>query len=175
MPTSTLGDSAARNGGFDAVDNRGNLYVTFMTSSNKAQVDRWMNGTGSPVNLGLKLVSAGAILTTRTGALAVCDPFAYRCGIFEPGAHRMSHVFAHIGRGGNAGIVPDKRDFLHPNALALDRSERRAYVAADSLSRWAFPGPIDRPNHRPLVEVNVTGGAGNGIAASPASRPGAPF
>jgi hypothetical protein len=174
-PTASLGDSVARNGGYDALDDQGNLYVTFMTQSNTAQVDRWMGGTGTPTNLGLKLISAGGILTTRSGALAVCDPFAFRCGIFERGSTRMSHVFAHMGRGAGAGIVPDKPPFLHPNALALDRAERRATVAADSLSVWAYPGPANRPNHLPRIEIKVAGGAGSGVAVSPASRPGAPF
>jgi hypothetical protein len=174
-PTGSLGDSVARNGAYDAVDNQGNLYVTFMTKSNKAQVDRWMGGTGTPTNLGLKLISAGGILTTRSGALAVCDPFAFRCGIFEPGSTGMSHIFAHMGRANGARIVPDKPPFLHPNALAIDRAERHAFVAAQSLSLWAYPGPVNRPNHLPRIEIKVPGGAGNGIAVSPASRPGAPF
>jgi hypothetical protein len=174
-PTSSLGDSVARNGGYDVVDDRGDLYVTFMTQSNTGQVDRWIGGSGTPANLGLQLVSAGGILTTRSGGLAVCDPFAFRCGIFERGSKRMSHIFAHMGRGKGAGIVPDKPPFLHPNAPALDRAERRAYVSAESLSVWAYPGPADRPNHLPLIEIKVPGNAGNGIAVSPASRPGAPF
>ena len=107
VPSRTLGDPAARNGAFGAVDNQGNLYVTFMTKSNLAQVDRFAGGTGTPENLGLKLVSAGAIVTTKTGALAVCDPYAYRCGIFERGEQKMSHVFGHMGRGGNDAI-PNK-------------------------------------------------------------------
>jgi hypothetical protein len=174
-PTGTLSDPNARNGGFDALDNQGNLYVTFMTQSNKAQVDRWMGGTGTPKNLGLKLVSAGAIVTTASGTLAVCDPFAFRCGEFAPGSTKMSHVFAHMGRGATSGPIPDKPPFLHPDALALDRGEQHAYVAATSLTMWKYPGPANRPNHLPQVQIPVQGDAGQGIAVSPPSRPGAPY
>jgi hypothetical protein len=171
-PTASLDDANARNGGYAAVDNAGNLYVTFMTEDNKAQVDRWAGGSGTPENLGLKLISSGGIVTTGTGALAVCDPFDFRCGIFERGSTTMSHVFAHRGRNG----IVDKPPWLHPEALALDAGERQAYVTANSLSVWRFPGPASRLNHRPLQEINVpNGGADEGIAVSPASRPGAPW
>jgi hypothetical protein len=173
-PTGSLSDPEARNGGYDAVDNQGNLYVTFMTQSNTAQVDRWSGGTGSPQNLGLELVSDGGIVTTASGALAVCDPFAFRCGVFEQGSTKLSHVFGHMGRSAS-GPNPDKPPWLHPDALALDRAEHLAYVAAESLTAWRFPGPDHRQNHLPLTQINVPGGAGQGIAVSPASLPGAPF
>jgi hypothetical protein len=173
-PTGTLSDSDARNGGYDAIDNHGDLYVTFMTQENKAQVDRWFGGAGSPQNLGLRLVSDGEIVTTKTGALAICDPFAFRCGLFQTRSNTMSHVFGHMGFG--RGIVPNKPPWLHPDAVALDRNEDRAYVAAESLTVWTFPGPDHRPNRLPLVEIKVPdGGAGVGIAVTPASRPGNPY
>ena len=173
-PTGSLSDPNARNGAYDAMDNMGNLYVTFMTQNNKAQVDRWMGGAGSPQNLGLKLVSAGGIVTTADGSLAVCDPFAFRCGSFARGSTTMSKVFGHMGLG-SGGVGPDKPPFLHPETLALDRRERLAYVAADSLTTWRFPGPDHRANHLPLAEFRIPGDAGQGLAVSPASRPGAPF
>ncbi|MGA8534859.1 MAG: hypothetical protein WB615_12195 [Candidatus Tumulicola sp.] len=175
VPTNTLSDPDARNGGYDAIDNQGNLYVTFMTQDNKAQVDRWTGGTGNPENLGLQLISDGGIVTTKTGALAICDPFAYRCGVFAPGSQKMAHVFGHMGRG-RGDVVPNKPPWLHPDTVALDRRERRAYVASDSLTTWAFPGPERRPNHLPIDEIKVPqGGAGQGIAITPASRPGNPY
>jgi hypothetical protein len=173
-PTGSLSDPDARNGGYAAVDNQGNLYVTFMTQSNTAQVDRWIGGAGTPQNLGLKLVSDGGIVTTASGALAVCDPFAFRCGIFESGSTKMTHVFGHMGSG-KGGVVPNKPPWLHPDSVALDRRERRAYVAADSLTSWTFPGPASRPNRLPLEQVKVPGGGEQGIAVSPASRPGNPY
>jgi len=172
-PTGSLSDPNARNGAYDALDDHRDLYVTFMTQDNKAQVDRWMGGAGSPQNLGLELVSAGGIVTTASGSLAVCDPFGFRCGIFAPGSKTMSNVFGHMGGGSNAG--PDKPPLLHPDTLALDRRERLAYVAANTLSTWRFPGPTSRPNHRPLAEFQIPGGAGQGLAVNPASRPGAPY
>ncbi len=107
-----------------------------MTQSNKAQVDRWMGGSGNPENLKLQLISDGGIVTTATGALAVCDPFAFRCGIFERGTTKMSHVFGHMGRRG----LSDKPPWLHPDTLVLDAGEHLAYVAADTLSAWGFLG-----------------------------------
>jgi hypothetical protein len=174
-PTGALSDPNARNGGSDAIDNQGNVYVTFMTQSNAAQVDEWLGGKGNSKNLGLKLISAGAIVTTSTGTLAVCDPFAFRCGEFAPGSTKMSHVFGHMGRGRSNDVIPDKLPLLHPDGLALDRSERQAFVSAKSLTQWNFPGPNGRPNHLPVVEVKVPGGAYAGVAVSPASRPGAPY
>jgi hypothetical protein len=173
-PTRSLSDPNARNGAYDALDNKGNLYVTFMTQANKAQVDRWVGAAGSPQNLGLKLISAGGIVTTASGSLAVCDPFAFRCGRFAPGSTTMSNVFGHMGRG-SAGVGPDKPPWLHPDTLALDLGENLAYVAANSLTTWRFPGPDHRPNHLPLVQISVPGNAGQGLAVSPASRPGAPW
>jgi hypothetical protein len=175
IPTMTLRDPSARNGGFAAVDDRGNLYVTFMTQSNTAQVDEWFGGSGVPKKLGLKLVSAGAIVTTRDGTLAICDPFDYRCGEFARGSKQMSHVFGHIGRGVPPGVKPNKRDWLLPDALAIDGAEDRAYVAAETLSGWKYPGPANRPSHKPFVEVRVPGLAGNGIAVFPASPAGEPY
>jgi hypothetical protein len=173
-PTGSLSDPDARNGGYDTIDNEGNLYVTFMTQSNKAQVDRWMGGTGSPQNLRLKLVSDGGIVTTASGSLAICDPFAFRCGSFARGSRTMSRVFGHMGRGSGGG-AQDKPPFLHPDTLALDRGEHLAYVAANSLTTWRYPGPDHRPNHLPLVEIQIPGGAGQGLAVSPAAHPGAPY
>jgi hypothetical protein len=177
VPTGSLSDPDARNGGYAALDNQGNLYVTFMTQSNTAQVDRWMHGTGTPANLRLKgLVSSGAIATTATGALAVCDPYAFRCGIFEKGSVKMSHVFGHMGRFMGMQTAPDKAPFIRPNALALQQDERRAYVLApNSISKWSFPGPNHKPNHLPLLQVKVPGGGGDGIAIDPPAHPGAPY
>lgn len=176
-PTGTLGDPDARNGGFGALDDHGNLYVSFMTQSNKAQVDRWIGGSGSPENLGLKLISAGSIVTTSSGALAMCDPADFRCGIFEPGSTKMSHVFGHMGFGRHGGVKPNKAPWIIPEALALDYTEHRAYVAGGSVTKWAFPGPGNRPNHLPLVEIKLPGrdNPAGGIAVSPASRPGIPY
>ncbi len=172
-PTATLSDPEARNGGYDAVDDHGNLYVTFMTQSNKAKVDRWAAGAGDPQDLHLALVSDGGIATTANGALAVCDPFDFRCGVFERGATTMSHVFAHMGR--RIRGPADKPPWLHPDTLALDRNEHFAYVVSETLSSWRYPGPPNRQNHRPLTEIKVPGLAGQGIAVRPAARPGSPY
>jgi sugar lactone lactonase YvrE len=174
-PTRTLSDPDGRNGGYVAVDRAGNVYATLMTQANTAQVDRWMGGTGSPQNLGLKLIGAGGIVTTATGALAVCDRYHARCGEFLPGSKSMSHVFAHMGTGIHIGPVPNKPPWLFPDALALDRAENRAYVVATTFSKWAYPGPDRRPNHLPLLELKVPGDAGQGIAVNPPSKPGKPY
>jgi hypothetical protein len=173
VPTATLSDPAARNGGYDAIDSAGNLYVSFMTQDNKAQVDRWAGGSGSPQNLQLQLISDGGIATTASGALAMCDPFAFRCGIFNPGATKMSNVFGHMGRRQEGGA--DKPPWLNPDTLALSRSERVAYVISESLTTWTYPGPEHRPNHLPVAQIDVPGLANYGVAVSPAAKPGAPF
>jgi hypothetical protein len=173
-PTGSLSDPNARNGGYAAVDSAGNLYVTFMTQANRGQVDRWIHGAGTPEDLGLKLISAGGIVTTASGALAVCDTYHSRCGIYAHGSTKISHVFGHMGHG-NGGIQ-NKPPWLFPEALVLDRSEQRAYLTANSLSVWRFPGPKSRPNHLAVEEIKIPdGGADAGIAVSPASRPGAPW
>jgi hypothetical protein len=177
-PTGTLHDPEARNGGYVAVDSQGNVYASFMTQSNKGQVDRWMGGSGQPENLGLRIVSDGAIVTTHSGALGICDPYWYRCGIYERGSTKISHIFGHMGwphHQHSKRIVPNKEWWLVPFGLALDRGEHNAYVTSESLSHWRFPGPLRRPNHRPDVEIEVPGVAGNGVAVYPASRPGAPY
>lgn len=173
-PTGSLRDPAAAHGGYVAVDNAGNVYGTFQNQANKGQVDRWNGGTGTPENLGFSLVSGGGIATTADGSLAVCDPFAFRCGIFASGATKMAHVFGHMGRK-DGGIVPNKLPLIMPQALALSHSQRIAYVVSNSLTNWRYPGPLDRPNHLPIVQVKIPGGGGQGIAVSPASPPGAPY
>ena len=174
-PTGSMSDPDARNGGFAALDNQGNLYVSFMTQTNKAQVDRWTGGKGTPENLGLHLIGAAALATTASGALAACDSFAYTCGIFELGSKRMTHPFGHMGFGRrHRNVQPDKAPWLMPQDFALDRDEHRAYVAAESLTKWTFPGPAHDRNRLPLVEIKVRGNADE-IAVSPAAAPGAPY
>ncbi len=173
-PTGSLSDPNARNGGYAAVDSAGNLYVTFMTQANRGQVDRWIRGAGTPENLELKLISAGGIVTTGSGALAVCDTYHSRCGIYARGSTKISHVFGHMGHG--SGGIENKPPWLFPEALVLDRSEQRAYLTANTLSVWRFPGPKSRPNHLAVEEIKVPdGGADEGIAVSPPSRAGAPW
>jgi hypothetical protein len=119
------------------------------------------------------LISGGGIATTADGALAVCDPFDFRCGVFERGATTMSHVFAHMGR--RMRGPSNKPPWLQPDTLALDRDEHVAYVAAETLSTWRYPGLPNRRNHLPLSEIRVPGLAGQGIAVGPAAAPGSPY
>jgi hypothetical protein len=119
------------------------------------------------------LVSDGGIVTTADGALAVCDPFDFRCGVFQRGATTMSHVFAHMGR--RMRGPADKPPWLQPDTVALDRTEHLAYAAAETLSSWRYPGPTNRRNRLPLVEVRVPELAGQGIAVRPAAKPGSPY
>lgn len=166
-PTGALRDTNNRNASNVAVDNKGNVYASFMTPANTAQVDRWMGGTGSPQNLGLKLISSGPIVTTKSGALAVCDPFGFKCGEFASGSQDMTNIFApRLG-----GLGPDKGWGFHPSGLALDQTERRAFVASQSVSMWKYPGP----EHKPLDLVRFHGPYEQGLAVSPASAPGNPY
>jgi hypothetical protein len=169
-PTRTLSDPSARNGRGVAIDNQGNVYAAFTDVNNKAQVEVWSQGKGNPTNLGLELIGPGAMVTTQSGALAMCDTYHYRCGEFQPGSKQMSNFFGHHGRG-HTGLGPDKRDWIMPQGLALSQDEQRAYVTSVDITVWAFPGP----SHHPLNEIKVPNGGHDGIAVYPASPPGNPY
>lgn len=174
VPTAALRDPDSAHGAYGALDSAGNLYVSFTTLENKGQVDRWNKGAGDPQSLQLSLVSPGGLATTADGSLAICDTFAYRCGVVAPGSHALSHVFGHMGLR-QGGVVPNKPPWIMPDAVALDRSGRTAYVVSNSLTSWRYPGPVQRPNHLPVAQVKIPGGGDGGVAVSPAARPGAPF
>lgn len=174
VPSASLRDPDATHGAYGALDSDGNLYVSYTTDENKGQVDRWMKGGGEPQSLQLTLVSPGGIATNADGSLAVCDTFAYRCGVVEPGSHALSHVFGHMGLR-DGGLSPNKAPWIMPQALALDRSGRTAYVVGNSITSWRYPGPARRPNHLPMVQAKIPGNGAGGIAVSPPARPGAAF
>jgi hypothetical protein len=161
-PTSTLSDPNMEYAFYDAVDDQGNLYVTYLEGGNFApgQVDEWIGGTGSPTNLGITLKAPGGISTTRSGALLICDQSAPACGEFAPGSTIMTNLFA--------------TKEADPFAIALSRTEKRAYVEDPSSADfyvYKYPGP----DKRALSAVSVTGGAYAGIAVSPADPEGAPW
>ena len=84
-PTSTLSDPNMNYAFNDAVDNRGNLYVTYLHlngPTGSGRIDEWVGGAGSAVDLGITLQAPGGIQTTKTGALLVCDQ-SVACGEFR--------------------------------------------------------------------------------------------
>ncbi len=58
-PTGTLSDPNMTYAFNDAVDNQGNLYVTYLNvsgPSGSGRIDEWIGGSGSPVDLGISLM-----------------------------------------------------------------------------------------------------------------------
>lgn len=163
-PASTLSDPYITYPFYDAVDNQGNLYVTYLHvgsgSFGVGGVDEFPGGSGSAINLGITLQAPGGIQTTSTGALLICDQSAPVCGDFEPGSTTMTHTFA--------------RKDGDPFAVTLDKSEKHAWVedtGNNDLQSWNYPGPESMPRQN----FPVTGGAYAGVAASPAAPQGAPW
>ncbi|MBV9102482.1 MAG: hypothetical protein JO060_02770 [Candidatus Eremiobacteraeota bacterium] len=162
-PTSTLTDPYMTYAFYDALDDQGNLYVTFLHTNGPTGVggvDEWIGGSGTAMNLGITLQAPGGIQTTSTGALLICDQALPACGDFAPGSTTMTDAFA-------------TKD-IDPFAIALDRDERHAFIedtGSGQLQRWAYPGPDTRPQQR----IAIPSGAYAGVAASPASPPGLPY
>jgi hypothetical protein len=163
-PTGTLTDAHMNYAFNDAVDDKGNLYVTYLElngPTGSGRIDEWLGGKGSAVDLGIKLQSPGGIATTATGALLVCDQ-SVACGEFAPGSTTMTNLFATK----NPGAF----------GVALDNLEKHAWVEDPALSgkqlqRYAYPGP----DSRALQEITVTGGGYAGVAVSPSAPQGVPY
>lgn len=163
-PTSTLSDPNMSYAFNDALDNHGNLYVTYLEvngPSGSGHVDEWIGGSGSASDLGITLQAPGGIQTTASGALLVCDQSA-ACGDFAPGSKTMTNLFA-TKNPGSFGV-------------ALDKRENRAWVENPGLStkqlqRYAYPGPDSRASE----SITVPGGGYSGVALSPAAPQGAPY
>ena len=161
-PTGTLSDPNMNYAFNDAVDDRGNLYVTYLKlngPTGSGRIDEWTNGSGSPADLGITLQAPGGIQTTKSGALLVCDQSA-ACGEFAPGSTTMTNLFA-TGMPGSFGV-------------ALDKREQHAWVenaAYGLLQRYRYPGPDAHPKE----SITVPNGGYAGVAVSPAAPQGAPY
>jgi hypothetical protein len=163
-PTGTLSDPNMNYAFNDAVDNQGNLYVTYLKlngPTGSGRIDEWVGGAGSPTDLGITLQAPGGIQTTATGALLVCDQ-SVACGDFAPGSTTMTNLFA----------------TKHPGSfgVALDKPEKHAWVenggvSAGQLQQYHYPGPDKHPRQ----SITVTGGGYSGVAVSPASPQGGPY
>lgn len=163
-PTGTLSDPNMNYAFNDAVDQRGNLYVTFLKlngPTGSGRIDEWSAGSGSPSDLGITLQAPRGIQTTATGALLVCDQGA-ACGEFAPGSTTMTNLFA----------------TRHPGSfgVALNKRENRAWIenpglSAKELQRYTYPGSAGRP----MESITVPGGGYAGVAVSPAAPQGAPY
>ncbi|MBV9334117.1 MAG: hypothetical protein JO146_08920 [Candidatus Eremiobacteraeota bacterium] len=163
-PTGTLSDANMNYAFNDAVDNQGNLYVTYLKlngPTGSGRIDEWSGGSGSANDLGITLEAPGGIQTTRTGALLVCDQ-AVACGDFEPGSTTMSRLFATQSPGAFG--------------VALDKHEHNAWVENGSLSagqlqRYHYPGPDKAAKE----SISVPNGGYAGVAVSPPAPQGAPY
>jgi len=163
-PTATLSDANMNYAFNDAVDNQGNLYVTYLKlngPTGSGRVDEWTGGSGSATDLGITLEAPGGIQTTKTGALLVCDQEA-GCGDFAPGSTTMTNVFATQSAGAFG--------------VALDKHEHNAWVENGSLSggqlqRYHYPGPDKRAKE----SITVPNGGYSGVALSPSAPQGAPY
>jgi hypothetical protein len=161
-PTGTLSDPNMNYAFNDAVDNEGNLYVTYLKlngPTGSGRIDEWMGGSGSAVDLGITLQAPGGIQTTKSGALLVCDQSA-ACGEFAPGSTTMTNLFA-TGMPGSFGV-------------ALDKREKHAWVENAGyglLQRYKYPGPDAQAQE----SITVPNGGYVGVAVSPASPQGAPY
>ncbi len=163
-PTGTLTDPHMNYAFNDAVDDRGNLYVTYLElngPTGKGRIDEWLGGTGSPTDLGITLQAPGGIATTNTGALLVCDQ-SVACGDFAPGSTTMTNLFGKQ----NPGAF----------GVALDKRERHAWAedpagTSGQLQRYKYPGP----DSKPLQHITVTGGGYAGVAVSPPAPEGKPY
>jgi len=163
-PTGTLTDPHMSYAFNDAVDNHGNLYVTYLElngPTGKGRIDEWHGGAGSPTDLGITLQAPGGIVTTASGALLVCDQ-SVACGEFAPGSTTMTDLFATQNPGAYG--------------VALDRRERHAWAedpagSTGQLQRYRYPGP----DSHALQTITVPGGGYAGVAVSPASPEGKPY
>ena len=161
-PTATLSDPNMNYAFDDAIDNHGNLYVTFLKlngPTGSGRINEWMGGSGSAVDLGITLQAPGGIQTTKSGALLVCDQSA-ACGEFAPGSTTMTNLFA-TGTPGSFGV-------------ALDKREKHAWVENAGyglLQRYKYPGPDAHPQQ----SITVPDGGYAGVAVSPAAPQGAPY
>jgi DNA-binding beta-propeller fold protein YncE len=162
-PTGTLSDPNMTYAFNDAVDNQGNLYVTYLQlngPTGSGRIDEWLGGSGSANDLGITLEAPGGIQTTKNGALLVCDQ-AVACGDFAPGSTTMTNLFATQSPGAFG--------------VALDKHEHNAWVENGSLSagqlqRYHYPGPDKRAKE----SITVPNGGSAGVAVSPPAPQGAP-
>ena len=163
-PTSTLTDPNMTYAFNDAVDDQGNLYVTYLHVSGPSgtgHIDEWPSGSASPIDLGITLQAPGGIQTTRNGALLVCDQ-SVACGDFEPGSTAMTNLFA-TQTPGSFGV-------------ALDKREKQAWVensgaSTGQLQQYKYPGPDKKAKQ----SITVPGGGYSGVAVSPAAPQGSPY
>jgi DNA-binding beta-propeller fold protein YncE len=160
-PTSSLSEPNMNYAVNDAVDNAGNLYVTFIHlngPTGNGQIDEWVGGL-SLHNLGITMQAPGGIQTTFSGNLVVCDQ-SVACGDFAPNQTHMMNLFATK----NPGAL----------GIALDKAEKHAWVVnpgTGQLQRYAYPGP----DSHPMQSITVPNGGYAGVAVSPPSPEGAPY
>lgn len=161
-PTSSLSDPNMNYAVNDAVDNYGDLYVTFIHlngPTGTGRIDEWVFSVQTTYDLGITMQAPGGIQTTSNNDLLVCDQ-AVACGNIVPGTTNMENLFA-TKNPGSFGV-------------ALDKAEKHAWVVntgLGELQRYNYPGP----DKGVLQRISVPGGGYAGVAVSPAAPPGPPY
>lgn len=164
-PEATLTQSVANSLTGVDLDERGNLYVGYIThASGTGGILRWRRGRGQPTDLNIQLSAPDTVETTASGALFVCNGGgAPGCGEVLPGSHSLSGTFDQIPGSDHHG--------------ALNREESRAFTVANFASDegevWNFPGPDSQPLK--ILPAVCSGCFGIGVATKPAPRQGEPF
>jgi hypothetical protein len=163
-PTSTLTDSNINLAFYPAVDDAGNVYLTYFTSSFVGEIDEWVGGGGQASNLGIQLKGPGGIETTADGSILVCDTGfggPAMCGQFPPGSTTMINVFA------TTEMDPINASLNQSGTIAFTVDP--AYALVDA---WTYPGPDSAPLFEKTVGVEP---GSDFVATSPANPAGTPY
>ena len=163
-PTSTLTDPKMTYAFNDSVDDKGNLYVTYLDVtgiSGTGRIDEWSGGSGSPTDLGITLQAPGGIETTANGALLVCDQ-SVACGDFEPGSTTMTNLFA---------TKTPVRSVSRSTSTRSMLGSKTRMPAPVSFSNISIRGRIGAPSSRSSFREAVM----PALPSSPAAREGAPY
>jgi DNA-binding beta-propeller fold protein YncE len=165
FPTGQLTDPNMGGAFYPAIDNAGDVYVTFLDRQSVAHVDEWIGGAGNPVTLNVSYAGAfsGPIVTTKNGALLVCTQDQNgnpSCGEFLRGSNALTNIFA--------------QSALDPIGLTLNRRETVAFTndfQRSEIEGWTYPGPDTNPLFTKVVGVD----GGEAIAARPPAPNGKPY
>ncbi|MBV8725018.1 MAG: hypothetical protein JO351_01155 [Candidatus Eremiobacteraeota bacterium] len=130
-----------------AVDAKNNVYVTEYGSTGR--IFKFKPHSKQGKDLGISLGFAGRLILDEKGNIIVCDQGASAVDVFPPGATQPSKQI--------------KGPFVDPFALALDKGERRLFVAdgaGDSVYVYSYP------KLRPITTISRSA-TSYGIAIDP--------
>ncbi|HZY97281.1 MAG TPA: hypothetical protein VFE35_09270 [Candidatus Cybelea sp.] len=130
-----------------AVDASNNVYVT--TYGSIGNVVKFPPKSKNGKDLGIKLGFAGRLILDKKGDIIVCDQAVPAVDVFPPGATKPSKQIT--------------TGFVDPFALALNKPERRLFVAdgaGKTVNVYSYPG-------LKLVSVINRSGTSYGLAINP--------